>query len=186
MKRLFAAIKINPAENLLGSYYGLKRNLKDEKIKWVDIDNIHITLKFYGETDEIRIPEISDKLKTIASNYSNFIIEIKNIGVFGSEYKPRLIWLGITENKQLSMLAYDILSEMHKLGFKQDRQNFVPHITLGRIKYIEDKVRFQQVIDQYKFKEIQKQEVLGLSLYESILKPTGPEYKVIEEFHLNA
>ncbi|NOX47660.1 MAG: RNA 2',3'-cyclic phosphodiesterase [Chlorobi bacterium] len=184
MKRLFAAIKINPSEGFIQTYYILKTNLRNEKIKWVNIDNIHITLKFFGETPDEIIPDISKKLNAIAALHSNFTLDIRDIGVFGSSYKPRVIWFGIEEDEALLNLSKEVLNEMDKLGFKQDRQNFVPHLTIGRIKFIEDKKRFQQVIDKCESTEIQKQEILGFNLYESILKPQGPEYSIIESFSL--
>jgi 2'-5' RNA ligase len=184
MKRLFAAIKINPSDGFLQTYYRLKTNLRNDKIKWVDINNIHITLKFFGETQEERIPDISERLNAIAALHSHFTLDIRDIGIFGSTYKPRVIWYGIEENEGLLNLAKEVLSEMDKLGFKQDRQNFVPHLTIGRIKFIDDKKRFQQVIDKFKSIEIQKQEVAGFNLYESILRSQGPEYKIIESYKL--
>ncbi len=182
MKRLFAAIKVHPSETFLKVYYGLKTNLRNDKIKWVDLENIHITLKFFGETEEERIPQISEKLNEISKSHSNFSLNIKNVGIFGSSYKPRVIWLGIEKNEQLMELGSEILHGMDKIGFKQDRQNFVPHLTIGRVKFIDDKNRFQQVIDKYKSTDIQKQKVAGFILYESILKPQGPEYRVVESF----
>ena len=186
MKRLFAAIKIYPSETFLQVYYGLKTNLKNDKIKWVDTKNIHITLKFFGETEEERIPEITDRLNEIAQNNSSFVLDIRNTGIFGSSYKPRVIWFGIEKNEQLTVLASEVLNAMDEIGFKRDRQNFVPHLTVGRIKYIDLKTRFQQTIDKYKSTEIQKQKVTGFNLYESILRPQGPEYRVIERFELKA
>ena len=184
MKRLFAAIKINPSEEFVQTYYNLKTNLRNDKIKWVDIDNIHITLKFFGETSEDRIPEIIDSLTAIAASHPNLTLHIRNTSIFGSSYKPRVIWFGIEENERLIKLAKEVLRGMDDIGFKQDRQNFVPHLTIGRVKYIDDKNRFQQIIDKYKSTEIQKQEVSEFILYESILRPKGPEYKVIERFKL--
>ena len=185
MKRLFAAIKIIPSEGFLETYYGLKTNLRNDKIKWVDINNIHITLKFFGETPEERIPEINKRLNGIAALHSNFTLDIRDIGIFGSSYKPKVIWFGIEENEQLMKLGLEILTGMDDIGFKHDRQNFIPHLTIGRIKFIDDKKRFQQVIDKYKSLEIQQQDVPGFTLYESILRPKSPEYKVIEQFTFN-
>ena len=184
MKRLFAAIKINPSESFYQTYYSLKTVLRNDKIKWVDINNIHITLKFFGETQEERVPEINERLNAIAALHSNFTLDIRDIGIFGSSYKPRVIWFGIEKNERLLNLAKDVLSGMDEIGFKHDRQNFVPHLTIGRIKFIDDKKHFQQVIDKYKSQEIQQQDVPGFKLYESILRPKGPEYKIIESYRL--
>ena len=113
MKRLFAAIKVNPSEGFLKAYYGLQTNLRNEKIKWANIDNIHITLKFFGETTEEKIPGIKDKLESIAAKHSSFSIDIKDIGIFGSSYKPRVIWFGINENKSLTKVS-SLFSRHHK------------------------------------------------------------------------
>jgi 2'-5' RNA ligase len=73
---------------------------------------------------------------------------------------------------------------MHLLGFEKDRQNFVPHLTVGRIRYFQDKALLRQETDKYKSIELQRELVNGFYLYESNLKPTGPVYKIVESFNL--
>ncbi|MCD4683956.1 MAG: RNA 2',3'-cyclic phosphodiesterase [Bacteroidales bacterium] len=184
MKRIFAAIKIHPTKLFRNTYFQLKSNLKDEKIKWVELENIHITLKFFGETDERKIGSINELLAKIADNHSSFSLNINDIRIFGSSYKPRVIWFGIEKSEQLISLAYDVLDQVQGLGFVRDRQNFVPHLTIGRIKFIEDKKRFQEVISRFESIKIQDQKVDQFYLIESILRPQGPEYKILESFHL--
>ncbi len=186
MKRLFAAIKIYPSDTFLKMYYSLKTNLKNDRIKWVDTKNVHITLKFFGETAEDKIPGIISGLNDVASVHPSFGLKIENVGIFGSSYKPRVIWFGIREDQKLIELASDVLDAMDGIGFMRDRQNFVPHLTVGRIKFIDDKNRFRQIVDNYASKDIQEQKVSGFNLYESILKPQGPEYKIVKEFQLGA
>ncbi|MCB2221523.1 MAG: RNA 2',3'-cyclic phosphodiesterase [Bacteroidetes bacterium] len=180
MKRLFAAIKIIPDDVFLELFYKMKRQLKDEKIKWVDPGNVHITLKFFGETDEEKIPEIIDVMNKTSQHSNPFSISIKNVGLFGSTYKPRVIWFGIEENKELLNLGHTLLEKFEGIGFQRDRQNFRPHLTIGRIKYIEDKKRLNDILQPLKDYPIQKSDVHEMFLFESILKPTGPEYRVIE------
>ena len=184
MKRIFAAIKIHPSELFHNTYYQLKSNLKDEKIKWVELENIHITLKFFGETEGSRIGGIKELLKDIAQNHSAFSFSINDVGIFGSSYKPRVIWFGIEKNESLINLANGVLDQVQNLGFERDRQNFVPHLTIGRIKIIDDKRRFQEVINKYRSIEIQEQKVDQFYLIESILQQQGPEYKILESFPL--
>ncbi|MCD4790473.1 MAG: RNA 2',3'-cyclic phosphodiesterase [Bacteroidales bacterium] len=184
MKRIFAAIKIHPSNQFLKVYYDLKTAMRNDKIKWVDTQNIHVTMKFFGETEEDRIENIITILSEISLRYKPFTLELKDVGIFGSSYKPRVIWFGIEENKIMQSLAMDTLDEMGKIGFEKDRQNFVPHLTIGRIKFVNDKKRFREIIDRYKSIEIQKENVVEFSLIESILRPQGPEYKIIETFKL--
>jgi 2'-5' RNA ligase len=185
MKRLFAAIKIHPANEFVRIYTELQNSLHDSKIKWVDVNNVHLTLKFFGETAESQIPVINNALHKVASE--NTMIELKLIhsGIFGSSYNPRVIWFGIDRNPVLEKLADDVLDAMENIGYERDRQNFVPHLTIGRIKYISDRKKFEEVIQRYKSVEIQQEKIDCFHLYESILRPQGPEYRVIDSFSLD-
>ena len=184
MKRIFAAIRINPVDQFVRIYEDLKSSCSHDKIKWVELYNIHITLKFFGETDERKIESIKELLAKIADNHSSFSLNINDVGIFGSSYKPRVIWFGIEKSERLISLANDVLDQVHDLGFEKDRQNFVPHLTIGRIKFIDNKRRFQEVINKCKSVEIQEQKVDQFYLIESILRQQGPEYKILESFQL--
>lgn len=184
MKRLFAAIKINPTDAFTSRYWSLKTQLKDEKIRWVDPDNFHITLKFFGETPEHHIPAISVALRQSTEEISAFQISLSEIGIFGSSYNPRVIWIGVEAPPALPDLFGNILRNLAEIGIEKDRQNFVAHLSLGRMKNIEDKKHFQQIIDKNRSGHIQKEEVKNFHLFESILKPTGPEYNILETYPL--
>ena len=184
MKRLFAAIKIHPTEAFTSRYISLKKSLKDEKIKWVDLENIHITLKFFGESPEHHIPAIILALKEACMGMSPFELSLADTGIFGSSYKPRIIWFGIEPSNELIILFKNIFRELENIGIENDRQNFVPHLTVGRIKSLDNKKFFQQVIDKNCEGHIQKEEVNKFHLFESILSPQGPTYNIIESFDL--
>jgi len=184
MKRLFAAIKINPDEKFLSVYYELKSRLRDEKIKWVEEENIHITLKFFGETPESHIDLICETLDDVAVSHAPFEIRLQNTGIFGSKYNPRVIWFGMEKNTALETLANHVLEELDRVGFKHDGRPFRAHLTIGRIKFINDKRNFQRIVDKVKDSFIQQVPVDEFNLYESKLRPQGPEYTVIERFKL--
>ncbi len=184
MKRIFSAIKIFPDENFLKLYYRLKSGLKHEKIKWVEIENIHITLKFFGETDETKINSIINVFNKATEDFKSFDLEFENVGIFGSSYKPKVIWFGIKNNEQLIKLSNSVNENLISIGYISDRQNFVPHLTVARIKFLNDKKLFQQIIDKNKTIKIQNIKVDKIYLFESILKREGPIYNVIEEFSL--
>lgn len=184
MKRLFAAIKIQHDENFMRIYYGLKNQCKYDKINWVKPENIHITLKFFGETTEDKIEPVISELNEIANRHKPFDISLANVGIFGSHYKPRVIWFGIEDNESLKNLGIEILNKMNDVGFNQDRQNFVPHLTIGRIKHIDNKDRFSSIIAKYGQLEIQKNSINSFYLFESKLSSSGPEYHIIKNFNL--
>lgn len=186
MKRLFAAIKINPDPHFLNIYYALKSDLRHEKIKWVDPKNLHLTLKFFGETPESKIESINNVLAQIASSTEPIEISIVKTGIFGSAYKPRVIWAGFDNEAILKELGNQLIDALDKNDFPADRQNFVPHLTLGRIKHIENKKLFQLVIDKVKNVHYQHLIIYDFYLFESILKPDGPVYHALNKFPLNS
>ena len=184
MKRLFAAIKIHPSANYIKLFNEITSSLRHERIKWVEPDNMHLTLKFFGETNENKIPAIRQALETAVAKSNPFTLLVADTGIFGSRYDPRVIWFGIKKQAELEMLAKNIFTELEKCGWEKDRQNFVPHLTIGRIKEIKDKPLFQKIIGKYNTVDIQEENVSEISLYESILRREGPLYNTIFSFKL--
>ncbi len=182
MKRLFAALKIQPDAEFLKKYHKLKQDLQHEQIKWVEDHNIHITLKFFGETDDCKIPEISSVLKKRASATDYFVLQLAGLGIFGSSYAPKVIWAGINTFSELSLFMKNVHDDLEIIGFKPDRQNLVPHLTLGRIKFLRDKVIFSRSIDQIKTISSLPMQIREMILYESILRREGPQYLALEKF----
>lgn len=186
MKRLFAAVKVHPSPDFMKTYNSLRSGLKFCRITWVKPESIHITLKFFGETEEKRIPEISRVLKEVASSHKPFVSELVNVGIFGSSYAPKVIWFGIENAEPLKKLGADVLQSLEPIGWEVDRQNFVPHLTVGRIKEIPDKQLFQKIIDGHKKTRMQDIRVGEFHLFESTLLRDGPVYTVLESYKLTA
>ena len=176
MKRLFAAIEIHPSPQYLSLFNEITSSLQHERIKWVEPENMHLTLKFFGETDESKIPAICQALESATVQSKPFILKIANTGIFGSRYNPKIIWFGIEKHNELESLAQNIFNELAKCGWEADRQNFVPHLTIGRIKELKDKPLFQKIVSKYNTVEIQEENVTEIILYESILRRDGPLY----------
>ena len=176
MKRLFVAIKIHPSENYTNVYKQILSSLRHERIKWVEPENMHLTIKFLGETDETKIPALKLALQQGARFSKSFTMKIENTGIFGSRYDPKVVWFGIEKRPELDTLAKNIFAELQKCGWQPDRQNFVPHLTIGRIKEIRDKPLFQKIISNFSLRHIQEENVTEIVLYESILRREGPEY----------
>lgn len=184
MKRLFAAIKVTPEPGFVAILQEIRHNLKYERITWVDPSVIHLTLKFFGETEESKIPVIKESLKTAVAASESTLIRIYKTGIFGSKYDPKVIWFGIDPNEALQKLAGNVLNELESAGWERDRQNFVPHLTIGRIRELKDKALFQEVISNYRDRFIQEQAVREIHLYESILRKEGPLYLKMATFQL--
>ncbi|MBR5602661.1 MAG: RNA 2',3'-cyclic phosphodiesterase [Bacteroidales bacterium] len=187
MKRLFLAIPIKTRDNdFVPLLDGLKRQLAHEqKINWVRPDHIHLTLKFIGNTPDDDIPKIIEEVGEMLKRHKNFTMDFNRTGIFGSRYAPRVLWLGMQNTPQeLLDLEEDTLTSFDKLGYMRDRQNFVPHITLGRIRELCEKQYFQKIVSGIEQKTYIKQEVNEIILYQSFLRPEGAMYKVIKKFKI--
>ncbi|MBU1370260.1 MAG: RNA 2',3'-cyclic phosphodiesterase [Bacteroidetes bacterium] len=186
MKRLFIAIHVSPEPVLLNLLEMLKTELSNERINWVKPANMHLTLKFLGSVAEAQIPVINDAVRECISGFEPLALQFDKTGIFGSRYEPRVLWLGPDKiSPQLHSLANNLLDAMDTLGFIRDRQNFVPHLTLGRIKKLTDKQHFQQVIGNIPQKTYIQTRVDELILFESILHKEGPQYLVQQAFSLS-
>jgi len=184
MKRLFLAIHIVPNDKFLAVYMRLKQQLKSEKIRWVEAENLHITIKFFGETSIENIEAIKNLMHLFVSKVEPFNVTIKGTRIFGSRYKPRVIWFDASDNKRLTLLASELFKELDIAGFDTGRQNFVPHLSLGRLKYVQHKRSFQKAIDTLKDVFVQEYYVQKFTLFESLLLPSSAVYKIVEEFEL--
>lgn len=173
--RVFIGIKIPPNDKILKVLESLK---KFGGMKHVEPENIHICLKFLGEVDEEKIEDVKKVLDGL-SGFGSFKIKLKSIGAFPSQNFIRVIWIGATSDKLIS-LAKLIDSELGMHGFRKETREFTPHITLARVKKkpVED---IKQIFSDEEFGDFEAKEV---ELIQSMLKPTGPEYVTLHKVAL--
>jgi 2'-5' RNA ligase len=186
MKRTFIAVKIKPEEKLLKTYTKLKNELDNEKIKWVNSDNFHLTLFFLGDTTEEQMDEVKQNLSDITEQHSSFAIKLQGIGVFKNIRKPRVLWVGIRDLEKLKSIKISIDEKMKPLGFQPDNREFKPHLTLARIKWLNDKNTLSKMLEENESEFFQQADINQIVYYESILKSTGPVYRVIEKYPLGS
>ncbi len=184
-KRLFVAIKVVPSSEFLQTIDFIKNNTQRDLINWIREDHYHITLKFLGKTPINKIDTIKDSIQKTISNFSSFILKIENTGIFGSKYKPNVLWFGMDNHQVLKSIKNQLDENIQSIKFKTDKQNFIPHLSLARLKKIEDLVFFQKVIEKVSHKKIQSLEVKEILLIESVLKSKGAEYHLLERFLLH-
>jgi RNA 2',3'-cyclic 3'-phosphodiesterase len=184
MKRIFIAVKVEAGEILLKMISSLKSGLSNENIKWTNPDNIHITLSFIGDTEEEKINIISAMLKVKCEGFGRFELIIRGSGVFKNLSDPRIIWTGIDPSERFMQLNAFVMNGLKDAGIKTEERPFKPHLTIGRIKNLKDKTVLKTLIDKYQYTEMQKVPVNEVTLYESILLQSGPEYKPIARFNL--
>ena len=95
MKRIFIAVKVNPEETFLKMINSFKTALFTENIKWINPENIHITLAFLGDTEEKLIKDINSMLDKVCRNLGNFELVFSEISMILALYGRILIILKI-------------------------------------------------------------------------------------------
>lgn len=103
-------------------------------VRWNPPEALHLTLKFLGETDPARLPEITNAAATAAARARPIELRLDGIGAFPSLRNPRVLWLGVEATSRLRMLKQDLEWEFAPLGFPRENRAFQPHITLGRAR----------------------------------------------------
>ena len=177
MHRTFIAVKIKPEERLSQFINTLKQELREEKIRWVDPENIHITLAFLGDTNEDDISGIKEMLKTRCSGFGEVDFILKGAGVFKNLNDPRVIWTGLDKAETLSELHKIIIKGIIEIGIESEDRDFRPHLTLGRVKWINNKSRLKDLIERFAGTEFQDVIVPEVVFFESILNHEGAVYK---------
>lgn len=132
--RLFIAL--NPSEAERESIYQATAPLRAAglPVNWISPASLHLTLKFLGEVDAERLPELTRAAATAAARAKPIELRIGGIGAFPSFRQPRTLWLGVDATPQLRMLKQDIEWEFAPIGFPRETRAFQPHITLGRAR----------------------------------------------------
>ncbi len=185
MKRLFIAITPVFSDRVIREFYTIKSLFKNSKIKWVDFNDFHITLKFLGNIEEPLISEISNSLSRISERFSSFDISFRGFGIFGNIKSPRVLWAGIEKNIVLVSLRQSIEIELEQIGISMDSREFNPHLTLGRIKFIAEKKKFITLITNRAKENIANIKVDKFQLIESKLHRYGPVYNVLSEYYFS-
>jgi 2'-5' RNA ligase len=152
-------------------------------IKWVNTDNLHLTLKFLGEFKSGDIQQIEKMLRPVLSLSAQFDLTFQNLGVFPNERKPKVVWIGLSYPDELKLIFQKIENIALELGYPKEERGFSPHLTIGRVKFdASDLLKIGAIIKNKKVGEVCQSHVGRVIFYQSYLTSTGPVYS--ELFHL--
>ena len=181
--RVFLAIEID--EKLLDKIENIQKQFAEceTPVKYVETENLHCTLKFFGEIDEDKVNDIIEVIENKIENHEPFKINIKKSGVFPNERYIRVLWLGMEDVEPFSNLQKDLDEEFVKMGFKKER-SYVPHLTIGRVKGAKNKAELLSKLKDLGNIEIGEMDINKIVLKKSELTPSGPIYTTIKEFDL--
>lgn len=177
-------ISINLNETLKKEINNLLMDLKTHNfdVKWVPVENLHVTLKFLGHITDETVEKVKKKLYNIASSFKPFRLRFNGMGFFPDRKRPRVIWIGISDSDILKILQETIDKRLTEIGFEREERGFSPHLTIGRIRSLRDREKLIGLIDTIKDWKFGSIDVDRVYLMKSDLRPGGAQYSVISEF----
>jgi len=162
----------------------VQNRFSDFDIKFVEPENLHFNLKFFGDVEEKKVEKLKEVLEKICKQFEPFVINISGLGTFPSKNYIRVIWLGVKEGYQTFLsLSQTINNAIETLGFGKENR-FVPHLTLGRVRSGRNKNELLVMIRKFEDIEIGKMKVDEIKLFQSKLSPSGPVYKEVFKIEL--
>lgn len=178
MPRLFIALSLplHIREQLSFAQAGL------EAARWIEPDDLHLTLRFFGDMDHDRADELHDALSRV--RYKPFQLQLGAPGVFGGQ-SPRSIWVGIAPNESLNDLQRRLERLAERIGFTAERRKFTPHITIARLHGASPSVvsQYLSAHDTFDFLSF---EVTGFALYSAKGSRGGGPYVIEAHYPLDA
>jgi len=185
MIRLFIALELSKRQKKEIGEFQEKVKEHLHNVRWVKPDNIHLTLKFLGETEEDKVEPIKEAIDQVCSGFKPFLTRYGGAGVFPSERKARVLWVGIKEGEEsVCKLAEKFEEAMTSLGYKKEKRSFHPHLTIGRIRKSPPENSIQIFLTEGKSFISSDVIIKKVILFESNLTRSGAIYKSLYEKEL--
>jgi 2'-5' RNA ligase len=183
--RAFIAIELpDSIKSLLDQ---VQQELKSLRLKarWVRSENIHLTLKFLGDIDAGEIDNIGGAMAGTAADSVPLALNIGGIGFFPGIKRPRVVWIGLGgEIPNLLNLQRNLEDRLAAVGFAKEKRSFKAHLTLGRMRQAANPDTVRRILKEYI--EIGDHQFTAdrITLFKSVLKPSGAVYSPLRQTEL--
>ena len=186
--RAFIAVEL-PLEirqNVQRATSGLRRDT-GSLIRWVALENMHLTLKFLGDTPSENVKVLTQLIHAQADSFNSFDIHLSGIGAFPGPKRPRVIYIGIQAPAELEAFQGQVESATRRLGYNAEERVFAPHLTIGRVRQhvsADEQQKIRRLLEASTIDSLGTARVNSVHLYKSDLKPNGPIYTKLFSAHL--
>ena len=179
--RVFIAIELSEpvCDAIQKQTARLRQTLGNELIRWVPTQNMHLTLKFLGDTTTSHLEFLKQMLAREANLHPQFNLQLDGLGAFPTSKRPRLLWIGIHAPTELVSLQKSIETGTTRLGYEQEERAFSPHLSIGRVRQNINPPEMQKIrtaLDTIQLGNIGTARVDSIHLYKSDLQPSGSIY----------
>jgi len=160
----------------------LRKEFPDAAASWSRVENIHLTLKFFGNVEMDRIPQISAAATRSTEQFSKFQVDVGNTGVFPRPSRAQVLWIGVSDpSHNLSALQKQFDEACASAGFPKEDRAYHPHLTIARLRKPERRLADTHL--QLNFEPLAV-EINELILFRSELSNKGSRYTPISHHHL--
>jgi 2'-5' RNA ligase len=179
--RVFIAIELpaHVCDAIQKQIVRLRQTLGNDLIRWVPTQNMHLTLKFLGDTTTAYLDFLKQMLSREAESHPQFNLQLGGLGAFPNSRRPRLLWIGIHAPADLVSLQRSIEEGTTRLGYEQEERAFSPHLTIGRVRQNIGPPELQKIrtaLDTIQPGNIGIARVDSIHLLKSDLQPSGSIY----------
>jgi len=186
--RVFIAIEIDKV--MKDDLADLQREIRDKvdlrkgDARWLNPNDMHLTLKFLGEITDTQVVEVCNIIKEVTGRHEQFDIEIGSVGSFGG-HSARVLWVGAGQNSEnLLELQDDLETQLAFAGWPEENRKFEGHLTLCRIKNFNAGIKLAQLENEYKNYSLDVVQVDSVCVLQSELTPHGPVYTLLGKYNL--
>jgi 2'-5' RNA ligase len=150
-------------------------------VKWVEEENLHLTVKFLGEVQDERLVNVIAAMRLAVASLTTFSVSIGGIGAFPSLTRPRVVWAGLQAGGEpFKALRERVETAMDDIGFPREGRAPHPHVTLGRVRDPRRLKRLPELLKAEPTETLGTMTVEKLTVMASQLSPKGPRYTPIE------
>jgi 2'-5' RNA ligase len=184
--RLFVAIELSAA--IKAELQAAQRSLNEfgRLVRWVRPEQMHLTLKFLGETPERDVPRICEALAAAGQEAAPFTISTGPAGCFPPGGRVRVVWIGLAdETGRLAACQAAVESHLERAGVPREDRPFTPHLTLGRVNEDTTGGRLRTAVESCAVKSL-SQDVTEFVLMQSELRREGARYTRVGGWRLGA
>ncbi len=153
-------------------------------LKPVDLELLHTTLKFLGDTDEMLVPQIVAAMERSVTGISPVAVALRGTGAFPGGTRINVVWVGLDGAEPLGRIAASLDRELEPLGFRRENRRWEPHVTIARVKSGRNLDRIRAAIDGFANEEFGETVVDRIRLKRSVLRPEGPEHTTVADVPL--
>ena len=184
--RAFAAIELPRPIRQAVSELSRRLARTGADVKWVELENLHVTLRFFGEISEAQRRELEHHLSATATAIPCFRLQVGTIGAFPSVMAARVIWVGLAQGcEQMQRLAAELDRVLAQAGWLREDRPFSAHVTIGRVRSPKGRSRLAEQLRAAEWTPPEPFDVDHMTLFRSELTSAGAIYTPLASFPFN-